>query len=242
MKGGHILKTLNSSPNQLPMYVQISELLIREISAGRLLDGERLPPERELAQSLNTTVRTLRKALAILVDKKLLERVQGSGNYIRHSDEVNSVYSMFRLELPEGGGLPKADILSVGAMEKPSDLPVFGTANHATRIRRLRYLDQSIIAVEEIWLDGNSGEIPEDKLSDSLYEFYKKQLGFWINRAEDRVSIGQVPAWSPSKFGKKPGEICGFIERFSWANDPEPIEYSRTWFDTDQSVYIARLK
>lgn len=237
-----LLKTLNSSPNQLPMYVQISELLIREISAGRLLDGERLPPERDLAQSLNTTVRTLRKALAILVDKKLLERVQGSGNYIRHGGEISSIYSMFRLELPEGGGLPKADILSVDAMEKPSDLPEFGTASHATRIRRLRYLDQSIIAIEEIWLDGNSGKVPEHKLSDSLYDFYKKQLGFWINRAEDRVSIGRVPDWTPAKFGKKTGEMTGFIQRLSWANEPEPIEYSRTWFDTDQSVYIARLK
>lgn len=237
-----LLKNLNSSPNQLPMYVQISELLIREISAGRLLDGERLPPERDLAQSLNTTVRTLRKALAILVDKKLLERVQGSGNYIRHGGEISSIYSMFRLELPEGGGLPKADILSVDAMEKPSDLPEFGTASHATRIRRLRYLDQSIIAIEEIWLDGNSGKVPEHKLSDSLYDFYKKQLGFWINRAEDRVSIGRVPDWTPVKFGKKTGEMTGFIQRLSWANEPEPIEYSRTWFDTDQSVYIARLK
>lgn len=40
---------LNSSPNKLPMYVQISELLIRDMSAGRLLDGERLPPELQLA-------------------------------------------------------------------------------------------------------------------------------------------------------------------------------------------------
>ena len=114
---------LNSSPNKLPMYVQISELLIRDISAGRLLDGERLPPEREMAQSLNTTVRTLRKALAILVEKGLLERVQGSGNYIRNSGEINSIYSMFRLELPEGGGLPKADVLSVDALKKPIQRP-----------------------------------------------------------------------------------------------------------------------
>lgn len=224
------------------MYVQISELLIRDISAGRLLDGERLPPERDMAQSLNTTVRTLRKALAILVEKKLLERVQGSGNYIRHGGEISSIYSMFRLELHQGGGLPKADILSVDAMEKPSDLPNFGTANHGTRIRRLRYLDQVVIAVEEIWLDGDAGEVPKNRLSDSLYDFYKKQLGFWINRAEDHISIGHVPAWAPTTFGKKAGELTGYIERLSWANDPEAIEYSKTWFDTDRAVYVSRLK
>ncbi|MGY9053646.1 MAG: GntR family transcriptional regulator, partial [Rhodobacterales bacterium] len=30
----------------LPKYIQISELLIRDIGAGRLMDGERLLPER----------------------------------------------------------------------------------------------------------------------------------------------------------------------------------------------------
>lgn len=233
---------LNSSPNKLPMYVQISELLIRDISAGRLLDGERLPPEREMAQSLNTTVRTLRKALAILVEKKLLERVQGSGNYIRNSGEINSIYSMFRLELPEGGGLPKADVLSVDAMQKPSDLPMFGTADHGTRIRRLRYLDKTIIAIEEIWLDGDAGKVSKSKLSDSLYDFYKKQLGFWINRAEDRVGVGHAPDWTPSMFTKQVGDTTGYIERLSWANKPEPVEFSKTWFDTDQAVYVTRLK
>jgi DNA-binding GntR family transcriptional regulator len=36
----------------LPVYLQISEMLIREIGTGRLRDGERLPPEREMAASL----------------------------------------------------------------------------------------------------------------------------------------------------------------------------------------------
>lgn len=90
--------------NALPKYVQISELLIRDIAAGRLMDGERLPPEREMADGLNTSVGTLRKALAILEKKGMLDRLQGSGNYIRHGADEASIYSMFRLELPEGGG------------------------------------------------------------------------------------------------------------------------------------------
>ena len=58
-----------ANPNALPKYVQISELLIRDIAAGRLMDGERLAPEREMAESLATSVGTLRKALAILEEK-----------------------------------------------------------------------------------------------------------------------------------------------------------------------------
>jgi GntR family transcriptional regulator len=236
------MPTASQTSNALPLYVQISELLIRDIAAGRLLDGERLPPERDMAEELGISIGTLRKALADLTEKGLLERIQGSGNYIRQGGTNESVYAMFRLELLSGGGLPKADILEVERVSKPEDLPAFGTSGEGTRIRRLRYLNETIIAVEEIWLDGDCGYVRKDQLSDSLYRFYQKQLGFWIVRAEDRVTIKAVPDWAPEVFAKAPGTLTGYIERFSWADKPEPVEFSRTWFDTDRAHYVQRLK
>ena len=61
----------------LPLHMQITELIIRDIAAGRLVDGERLAPERDMAESFGIAVSTLRKALASLQEKGLLERVQG---------------------------------------------------------------------------------------------------------------------------------------------------------------------
>jgi len=43
-------------PSALPKYVQIAEMLIRDIAAGRLADGARLPPEREMAEGLGVRV------------------------------------------------------------------------------------------------------------------------------------------------------------------------------------------
>ncbi|WP_170444196.1 GntR family transcriptional regulator [Ruegeria arenilitoris] len=230
------------NPNALPIYVQIAELLIRDIAAGRLIDGERLPPERDMAAQLNVSVGTLRKSLAELEKKGMLERIQGSGNYVRETGTQNSVYAMFRLELPEGGGLPRADILSVDHLDKPADLPDFGTSRRGSRVRRMRYLNDTIIAVEEIWLDESAGLIDRRLLSDSLYRYYQQQLGFWITRAEDRVSVGRLPDWTPANFTRPAGEAVGYIERFSWSERPEPVEFSKTWFDPDRATYVQRLK
>lgn len=228
--------------NTLPRYVQISEFLIREIAAGRLLAGNRLPPEREMAADLGVSVGTLRKALADLQKKGLLERIQGSGNYIRQGNAADSVYAMFRLELIGGGGLPRADVLGIDAMTKPDDLPPFGTSQEATRVRRLRRLNETIVAVEEIWLDADAGQIIPDQLSDSLYQYYRSALGLWISRAEDQVSVAPVPDWAPREFGLAPRDVTGFIERQSWTDAPGAIEYSRTWFDTNHARYVQRLK
>ena len=104
--------------SSLPVFVQISELLIREISAGHLLDGERLPPERAMAAEMGISVGTLRKSLAELEKVGLLERRQGSGNYVKAKSDAESVYAFFRIELHKGGGLPSADVLSVERRKK----------------------------------------------------------------------------------------------------------------------------
>jgi GntR family transcriptional regulator len=226
----------------LPLYVQISEVLIREIASGQLLDGVRLPPERTLAKQHGTTVRTLRKALAILEKNGLIESIQGSGNYVRKTPDVASVYSMFRLELLRGGGLPTAKIIMIDEQSKPDDLPQFGQSNHGTRIRRLRFLNQEPIAVEEIWLDSSAGQIIPAELSDSLYRYYKMRLGFWITHAEDYVSIGQVPDWAPTEFAPKPRQTVGYIERISHAEQHGSVEFSRTWFDPQRARYVQRLR
>ena len=235
------LTTLSKSPNALPRFVQISEFLAREIAAGRLIAGQRLAPERQMAKDLNVSVGTLRKALKRLENLGLIEPVQGSGNYIKQNNVVGSVYAMFRLELLQGGGLPRADVLSVSLEMKPEDLPEFGRSQRASRVRRLRYLNDTIMAVEEIWLDEKAGVVDPSALSDSLYQYYRTRLNIWISCAEDYVTIGHVPSWAPDLFPLECGSITGYIERLSWADVPEPVEYSRTWFDTTRARYVQRL-
>ena len=235
------LTALSQSHNALPRFVQISEYLAREIALGRLIAGQRLAPERQMAKDLNVSVGTLRKALKRLENLGLLQPIQGSGNYIKQNNFAGSVYAMFRLELLQGGGLPRADVLSVSFQKKPEDLPKFGQSKMGSRTRRLRYLNDTIIAIEEIWLDKAAGIVDPIALSDSLYHYYRTRLNIWISRAEDYVTIGNVPSWAPDQFPLESGSMTGFIERFSWAGTIKPVEYSRTWFDTSQARYVQRM-
>jgi len=227
----------------LPLYVQISEMLIRDIQAGQLLDGERLPPEREMAEQLGISVGTLRKALADLTGKGLLDRRQGSGNYVRHGQGGDSVYAFFRLERIAGGGLPTAQLISVKTMLKPDGLPQIGTSALVHRIRRLRHLSAAPAALEEIWLDGSyCDSIREPDLSESLYLFYKDSLGVWIQRVEDRIGVGRLPDWGAGLLGVAADAPLGRVDRTSWDQNNQRAEYSRTWFDSETVRYVSRLK
>lgn len=234
---------MTETAGALPLYQQISELLIRDIAAGRLVDGQKLPTERDMARDLGIAVGTLRRALDLLTDRGLLERVQGSGNYIRARPEAESIYALFRLERVEGGGLPTAEVLSVARYPKPAALPGFGTGPDAHRIRRLRRLSGVPAAVEEIWLCASYAPVlTAEELSESLYLHYRRELGLWIQRAEDRVGVDVVPDWAPPAFGPRPGSAAGHVVRISWAQDNARAEVSQSWFDPAVARYVARIR
>lgn len=234
---------LSTPAKPLPVYQQIAELLARQIKAGYWRQGERLPTEAELASTLDVAVGTLRKSLALLSEQGVLERIQGSGTYVKKVAGTQHIYELFRLELATGPGLPTAHIVEVSRHRRPAHVPAFESGGaHAWRVRRLRFLSQVPVALEEIWFDAaHCDGLSADELGDSMYLFYKERFGTWIARVEDRLSAAPAPDWAMSPCGLEPGACAGFIERVSWTATNAVAEYSQTWFDPAVCRYSSRL-
>ncbi|MEM9248804.1 MAG: GntR family transcriptional regulator [Pseudomonadota bacterium] len=224
-----------------PLYAALARSLMRDIMAGRLPAGTRLPPEREMAAERGVAVGTLRRALADLTEQGLVEKRQGSGNYVRAGHEMAGIYSFFRLERPEGGGVPSARIVSLTRAAKPLG-PKFGDSPEGQRLRRLRLLDDRPAAVEEIWID--AARVPDlspAMLQAPLYHALRTGPGLWITSAEDRVSLAPVPDWAPADFSPSHGTPVPYVQRLGRAQDGATVEYSRTWIDPDRAVYVQRI-
>lgn len=235
----------------LPLFLRLAELLARGIAAGHYQAGERLPPESELSLSWGASVGTVRKALALLESRGMLERKQGSGTYVRGraptpaNDPAPSrnIYEFFRLELESGGGLPSVLLIDLKKVRHPASVPPFGagTSGFCYRLRRLRFLNETPVAVEEIWFDARHREgLRIEQLDEALYHFYETELGFWISRAEDRLRIDSVPDWAPAQFPLPSGHSCCKIERQAWSSGGTLEEFSSTWVDTRVAHYVAR--
>jgi GntR family transcriptional regulator len=237
----------------LPRYLQLTELLTREIAAGRWRVGERLPTEAELAARLGVAVGTLRKALAELATRGLIERRQGSGTYVRQAEPGGrSAYGFFRLEARDGGpGLPGAEPLALAAVDTPALWPAdpADAAHPADRparcwqLRRLRRLDGAPVALEQICFDArHAAELDAAALSESLYHHYETAFGFWIAQVEDRLGLAPVPDWAPPAFGLPVCTPTVCIERRAWSQHGRLEEVSLTWLDPARARYVARWR
>ena len=70
-------------PDELRLiYQQVAEHVAARIEAGDLKAGQRLPPERDLATEYGVAYHTMRRAMAVLRERKLIVTMHGRGTYV----------------------------------------------------------------------------------------------------------------------------------------------------------------
>jgi GntR family transcriptional regulator, hexuronate regulon transcriptional repressor len=85
------------------LYQKVANTIVASIKSGLYPPGERLPPERELAEKLDVSRPTIREALIALEIRGIVEARRGSGIYV--------------IQAPATQGVPAEDDLDVGPFE-----------------------------------------------------------------------------------------------------------------------------
>lgn len=89
-------RELFASDAQKPKYGQIQDSILTHIRKGQWAPGDRVPPERKLAEMYAASVGTVRNALQNLVSQGYLSRRQGQGTFVRQSVEHTDSLRYFR--------------------------------------------------------------------------------------------------------------------------------------------------
>jgi GntR family transcriptional regulator len=64
------------------IYVQVADHIAARIASGDLPPGSRLPAERSLAAEYGVAYDTIRRATAVLRERKLIVTVHGRGTFV----------------------------------------------------------------------------------------------------------------------------------------------------------------
>lgn len=81
-----------------PVYVQLVNILRRQVAGGVLRAGDQLPSEAQLCRRYGVSPMTVRRAINILVDQGVVVTEQGRGTFIRPVELGTASFQLQRLQ------------------------------------------------------------------------------------------------------------------------------------------------
>jgi GntR family transcriptional regulator len=221
--------------------------VMHAIQRGGYRSGDRLPPERELAETLGVSRSTLRLALHDLDRSGVIVRRagRGGGTFVG-SPKVDRDLGHFaglaeyirRQGLTAGArvisvALLAADSVVADALGADVDAPV-------VEIIRVRLADGEPIALERSYFSADRFPgLAEQPLGGSLYELLREAYQDWPTRAVERLQpIAAEPA-DALLLGVSPGTPLLAVERITHGREGVPIEYAYDLFRGDRTRVVV---
>ncbi|NLQ17670.1 GntR family transcriptional regulator [Marinomonas sp. M1K-6] len=218
---------------RLPLYQQVRDELLENISTGIWLPDTPIPTESELTKNYGVAIGTIRKAVDTLVNDGLLYRSQGRGTFVRRPDFNASLLRFFRQMSSDGRFvMPKSQLLSK-TMKQPSKAAAqalnIDERSKAICLERLRYLEDRVVLTEEIWLPASlfSRLIALDlaEFGNLLYPFYEQECGQLIASAKETLTIQSANTRIAKALNIADNSPAAVIERVAYGYDKTPLEY-----------------
>ncbi len=78
-------------PDGGPQYRQIADAIAEDVAQGRLMPGQRLPPQRDLAWRIGVTVGTVSRSYALAEQRGLVTGEVGRGTFVRDRDDSDAL-------------------------------------------------------------------------------------------------------------------------------------------------------
>lgn len=235
---------LRSAATGMPAYLRLQCLLRQHVETGTLVAGEPLPSERDLAQQLQVSRVTVRKALAGLVRDGVLIPRRGAGTFV--TDRIVKPLSRitsFTEDLRARGLNPHSVFLerSVGEVTPDEAMALnLSPGSRVVRLYRLRYAADEPLAVER-------SAIPQAILADpaavqdSLYAALEA-LDCRPVRALQRLRAVNLDAEQAGMLRLAEGSAALAIERRSFLADGRLVEFTRSWYRGDVYDFVAELQ
>jgi GntR family transcriptional regulator len=229
-----------------PLHLTIAEQVAATIASGKLAPGMRLPPERQLAESLGVSRMKVRQALGDLERDGLLRRVVGraGGTFVRDPEDAAAASGDTRArgisaELRRQGGATSVE--SISAEIEPAGKRVAAAldlkrSEKVVVITRLRLAGGKPLAVERTSLPARRFSDLEDMdLSGSLYDLMGGGFGLRPVRASERLEVvGARPADARALGVRRDAPLL-LVERIGYLEHGTPVEFSRDRFRADRT-------
>lgn len=230
-----------------PLYHQVKNLLEDKIISMEWEAGYQLPTEKELANMLNVSTITVKRAVHELVNKGILYRQRGKGTFVNNKDEKDLKKMVtLRNEKEEDKHYPHIELsfekIPAGkALGKSLDL----SSNELIySIHRLKMEDDTPVGIEYMYIPAYPFHdlTPEMIKDDLLYNIFTNKYNITLQNAKIYFSTISAREYEAGLLKVPMNEQLFVIERFTFSDQNIKIEYSKFIVRQDKSKYYIDIR
>ncbi|MFI6347844.1 GntR family transcriptional regulator [Streptomyces sp. NPDC050560] len=233
-----------------PMYEVIRGDILDQINTGILPPETRLPSESELAERYGVSRMTVRQALDSLNRERILVRRRGAGTFVSPSRPGSRRVNRLRPFRDDVMGDPATVTTAVLLREStapPAEVAeALGLADggrDATRIVRLRTVDDEPAAVQESWVPSTvaPGLLRGELVEGSLYRTLADTWGVELSWADQQISAASATEQLAAWLSVRPGDPLIRANRTTHDSTGRAVEWAVSW-TRPEFPFVMRLE
>lgn len=231
-----------------PLYLQIKQIILTEISSGRLQPDQRLPSERELSERFQVGRMTVRQALNELIHEGKIYTRMGKGTFVlapKIDQELRSLTG-FSEDVSVRGKTPSSSVLEAKII--PAS-PVVANAlrilarEEVVLLKRLRLSDGLPLAIETAHLPLAifPNLLDHNFAVESLYHILKVDYDATLVHAEQTIEAALATPAEIEQLSLTPPAAVLRMERLTYDQDGRVVEYVLSTYRGDRYKFRSVL-
>ncbi|MGQ0457122.1 MAG: GntR family transcriptional regulator [Hyphomicrobium sp.] len=219
-----------------PLYAQVAAYLRSKISASELTSAAPLPNEAALAKDIGVSIGTVRKALEILEDEKLIHRRQGRGTFVV-DDADQGDFGRFSILMREEKRLC-AEVMAFKGGIEPSPTAEAAAALNLNPGERVIAFDidwragphvraYERIIVREATFPGLDRVAPPPTPTPTLFQIYRRDYHVVVHRISERITAFAADEVASTRLAVARQEPLIEVVRLARTRTGQPVEWSR---------------
>lgn len=232
----------------IPLYHQISTVILDQILEGKWTPGELLPSEGQLAKEYQVSRATIRRALARLQREGWVSTRKGKGSIVAKPKIEQDLMRFYSLARSFGNTRQRVYSKTLRQEESTADSIIakqlgVRTEDPIVVIERLRHVDNEPIMVETSYVpSGLCPDLASAPNVKALYDLLETEYGIHIARAEEFLQAVKPTAEEAHHLGIAKEAPVFLVERISFDPQDQAVEFRRSVIRGDRFRYKVELR
>lgn len=231
--------------SQVPLYIQLVDIIKDMIKNNELQEGHYLMSERDICKIQNVSRMTVNKAIMNLVNEGFLERRQGKGTFVSYKKQKLTYEKMHGFtEIAQMKNLNVKNKIIKFELSTPDDklkdyLQLKDSSSLVLKIERIRFIDEDPTILEKIYIPEYMCPNLTEELIDknSLYKLYRQKYMHKTQKARQVINPILLDKLNSNILNVDLNSLALKIDRIVFTDKEEVLEYTSSVFITDKHQY-----